>query len=764
MKNLKVISKRLLKRNPILTTSCLLSVLVGTMLIIEMFNLALCATKAYEKDMKALYGDCDVAVFYSDYSAIEEKTVEEISRISDVTEVATLWYASDIWLGDAPVYSIGTDNSSIVRSRYHFQSILGDNQVAINQIIADVYEYEVGSLIMVGEKVLEVVEIFDDKTLAESSIEMLVVNKKTLKAMNPIVGNTNIMMLKVDELENSHIDTMISLVDDNLDVLIFGIDEAYLKSVNAFKLFITIVAVCVIVVTSLFTATVFKSFIYKYRRDMAVLRMTGATSKQINVIFSHMMQVIALLGVVLGFLLSFVANKLFLTQLNEQLHLIDGEIEYLFAESFVIGIFIYIIIRLVLQWTIRQANIILPIEALSVNEMGTSGKMKRSHKRSFQVLRGDFYISVKLIKSRLRENLLMIATVAMLVAISILGASLSNIIKANGEKYYKEKYLAEVVLTSSNSLTFQEGEELYRILKDDSKLKVSCVHEAAYYYAEVERNTLIYGLTDINAFAKQGIIEPMQYSEDAIILSQSYAEQFQYEVGDYIQVWSPRVYAHDKNGIPLSQIVKEEKEYTFQVASIMPDFLFGGGNDAYIDTKQVDFVHDGVFLRQIYIDGDKEYIEQKLKSIKRIYPTIKWANYTDAITENSKGVDSRFQILEMVVKILVFIASIGWMNSLRNIFISRIKDYDIIRMQGVSQRRIVKIMIYQIIVYLLIGVTLGVMIGATGLEILMYWEQKRFTYQFNLEIMMQMIGIMLLFCVMLIPTMKKISSKRILEE
>lgn len=758
---IKFIGKRLLKSNWLLTLYSFFSVLIGTVLLVEMFNLSLSATRTYENDMKALYGDCDMGLYYSDYASIDENLVNRLGQISDVAEMATLYYSWRVQVGGASVYSIGTDNSSMVRSRYHFDSELEDGQVAVNKVLADVYGYVCGDSLEIGGQTLEIVEIFEDGTMSEGAIEMLAVNKKTLKDLDEKAGNTNIVMLKAMDGKEKQVEREIAKLGTGLEVLAFGTDEEYLKVIESFKVYIAVLTVLVIATTGLFTSTVFKGFVYKYKRDMAVLRMLGATQDQINDIFRYMIRRITFIGVSLGFVLAFCVNWMFVKELNEKWNLIEGEVKFLPVPSLLICAGIYFVLQLVLGGIIGRSNKILPMEALVSNELSTSGKMKK-RKLGRGIVKKDLFISVKLISARLRENTLVIATMALLVAISILGASLSSIIKANGENYYKESYLAETVLSSSTEWNYEESIHFYQSLQADDKLKVSCMYSAGWP-AKFEGTSVRYGLVDINAMIGQGLLEAGEYDENGIIISQSFKEQYQLEQGDYVNVASPKILEFGPNGIPTNIVLREEVEHTLQVKGIMPDSFFYGC-EVYIDISQQNFINDRSLLERIYMDGEKEYIEQKLNRAKSMFPGIKWANYTDAVAANNSGIESRFRLLNLVVTVLVVIAAIGWINSLKNIFVSRTKDYDIIRMQGASGKRILKILIYQILIYMLIGLVIGFFVAFVVLELLMYAEQRTFTFQFNLEILGQMLCITAAFCLTLVPTMKKLCTKKILEE
>lgn len=356
MLNIKGIGRRLLRCNRNITIFSIASVLIGTMLILEMMVLLLNTNLVYERDMKALYGDCDVGIYYSDYSEIDDSIIHTLEQDSNVVSLSTIFYSNELNLLNASTYIIGTDNSEMVRSRYHFKSVLEQNQVAMNKILAEVLSCDVGEVLNIGERSLEVVEIFEDGTLSEAAVEMLVVNKDTLNELCKGKTNTNIIMLQVKDDTESKIEELILGIDHKLNVLIFGTDEAYLKSVSSFGVYIIILAICVVIATCLFTATVFKTLLYKYRRSMAVLRMVGSSPKQIKNIFLSMLRSIILSGVSGGLILVLLTNSLFLKTFNERWKLIDGEMELFCRECVLISIGIYFIIRFILQVMANQFN------------------------------------------------------------------------------------------------------------------------------------------------------------------------------------------------------------------------------------------------------------------------------------------------------------------------------------------------------------------------------------------------------------------------
>lgn len=758
MSSLKSISLRFLKCSKILTISCFFSVFIGTILILEMFNLSLNASASYNNSIRLMYGDCDAGISYSDYRGINDDIVNKIEEMEEVTEISTLMYSNEVQISGVIVYAIGTDNSEMVRSRYHYTKKINEGEIAINEILAKAWNYSVGDSITIENMNFTITEIFNDRANSDISLQMIVICKEDLKKMTNKDYSTNIVMIKADKVEN--LEYEIRRIDSDLNAIVFQGDEAYKDAVNTFQVFIIVLAICVVLVTCFFTLSVFRNFLYKYKHDMALLRMMGGTSLQTSKIIKQMIVFIILTGTVMGYCASFMLNSIVISRINEQLNLINGDVKFMVLPSLVIVVAILVILYIILSFIIRKSGNILPIEALRKNEDSKNGKIK-TKKHSYRIVKADVYLAVKLITARMRENIVMLTTIALLVAISIVGASFSTIIKSNNEKYLKSQYLAETVLTTSASVCLVDAQKIYSQLKNDESIKVSIVCDTLIN-AQFEGQELEYCIADLNALSVQGIIPTKNVQDKNIIISESFARMHNLEINDYVEIKAPDTYRYDSNGYRIG-IEKEGKNCTLQIAYIMQDnkMMYW---DAYIDIHNEDFIQETAWIRKIYINGDYQYIDKKLESMKGDFPYLKWANYSDVLMKNNRDIDNRYLMIEIVVRILVIIASIGWINSLRNIFLSRVKDYDIIRMQGVSRIRLAKIMVYQIITYLLNGTILGCIIGSLIVEALIYWDQNRLIIDINFSIVYQMIVIMLLFCLLLIPVIRKICNKQLLSQ
>ncbi|WP_310603743.1 ABC transporter permease [Anaerosporobacter sp.] len=755
MSDLKSISIRFLKRSKVLTVSCLLSVFIATVLIIEMFNLSMNATESYKQSVKAMYGDCDAGIHYVDYRGFNDEIVDKIANLKEVSDYATLMYSSEVRIAGGPVYTVGTDNSKMVSSRYNNTKILSQNEIAINEVLAKVGNYKLGDCIEVNNVTLEVAEIFKDKTSNVDSVEMAVVCKEMLQKITKKDYNTNVIMIKSDDVRNA--EYVIKRLDADITTVVFEGDELYEDMVEAFQFFVIVLSVCIALVTSLFTLSVFRNFIHKYRRDLATLRLIGGTTAQTKRIFKHMIRIILLLGIGSGFFVSYLFNTVVMNTLNNEINIITGESHFFFVSSLEIAAVIFVIIYVLMTFMIRKSGEILPIEVLRNNE---ASKRKKKRTKGIRILKSDLYIARKMVKVRVKDNTIMLLTIAMLVAVSIVGASFTGIVKKNGAEYYKNKYLAETIVTTSSSVTLQEAEVLYTGLREDDEIKVSAVYTTGYR-AEYNGETMEYMIADMDAMIKQNILPITEFSESSMIISESFAEAHSMKVSDVIEIKTADVYKLDANGYKIG-VEKEGTSCTMQIAGIMKDGELGF-RDAYVDIHNKDFPQDAVWIDQIYIDGDSQYIEDKLENLRGEYSYLKWSNYSEVVRVNDKEIENRYFMIEMVVRILVIISSIGWINSLRNIFISRTKDYGILRLQGVSRMRLAKMMIYQILYYLLSGIVCGMVIGCALVEALLYSDLKRFAFDFDFSIVYEMIIIMLLFCLLLVPLLKRICNRKVVE-
>lgn len=75
----------------------------------------------------------------------------------------------------------------------------------------------------------------------------------------------------------------------------------------------------------------------------------------------------------------------------------------------------------------------------------------------------------------------------------------------------------------------------------------------------------------------------------------------------------------------------------------------------------------------------------------------------------------------VVLHVLALIAGAGWFHSARNMILSRVSDYQILRKLGMSGKRTRKLIWRQIFLYLAMGIGMGILFGVLLASWLSYW-------------------------------------------
>ncbi|WP_312493590.1 hypothetical protein, partial [Anaerosporobacter sp.] len=200
--------------------------------------MSLNASASYRNSIKAMYGDCDAGITYSDYRGINDDIVNKIEEMTDVTEISTLLYSNEVQISGVIVYAIGTDNSKMARSRYHFTKVINQGEIAINEVLAKAWNYSVGDCITIENMNFTITEIFNDRANSDISLQMIVICKEDLKKLKNKDYSTNIVMIKADKVEN--LEYEIRRIDSGLNAIVFQGDEVYKDAVNSFQVFIIV--------------------------------------------------------------------------------------------------------------------------------------------------------------------------------------------------------------------------------------------------------------------------------------------------------------------------------------------------------------------------------------------------------------------------------------------------------------------------------------------------------------------------------------------
>lgn len=309
MKTIYGVALRLFKTNKFIVFSSVFGIAVAVCLFITIVLYAESAKKTVSQEIKDLYGEMDLYVEYtqeteSTFYRFLEKTpeIEEISKVI-VTQAQVDSLQADI-------YTVGVENDSLAKSRYKFNRDLNNKSVVMNESLAEALNLKVGEQVKIEQKTFILTDIISD--LKETGIapdRMIFSRESVLSFIHEQkeydTPPTYIVMIKT--LQN--IDFMAlsnKIIENNSDVKVTIVEEdEFLKSnINSLTIFVKILSIIVLCVTSLLIVSNFDLLLYKNKNQLAILRSIGATAKQLVVIIFVQSSLINLTGVLFGFLLS----------------------------------------------------------------------------------------------------------------------------------------------------------------------------------------------------------------------------------------------------------------------------------------------------------------------------------------------------------------------------------------------------------------------------------------------------------------------------
>ena len=455
IKKLNRISLDFLKNSRFLTASCIVCVFFVSAMLILMFQLTRNSKKSYLQNMRETFGDCDIIAAHEDYSRIDDKVLKNVSGLDGISELNTgIWDYIDMKTAlkeknSVSIYTIGTDNGRLNRARYKFYSRLKDNLIVINQKFADSQNLKVGDAVYCGTKKFTVSEIIYDDNFSFQNIYFAVITKKAFSGIKNEDISSSYMLIKTKHSKKmSNIKNAVKSADKKLDITMIEDSKEYQSYVKVYSSFMNILAVIVIIISLLFIAAVFRRFMQKYSRDMAVMRTMGASIGQVKMIFSLLGVYITGVGCLLGFVFSVLAGKILFGVIGNEFDLVAEARNVDISLAFGIMAAVFAVVEIFL--TLFSKSFINKLPYQSMKNDGSSNKAYSGkgiiNRFISAVLPSDMLISYKMAVPKMKENFLMIFTIIMLTVFTYCSEDLMDEIGRNNEIYYKNIYTDDVLI------------------------------------------------------------------------------------------------------------------------------------------------------------------------------------------------------------------------------------------------------------------------------------------------------------------------------
>lgn len=210
-----------------------------------------------------------------------------------------------------------------------------------------------------------------------------------------------------------------------------------------------------------------------------------------------------------------------------------------------------------------------------------------------------------------------------------------------------------------------------------------------------------YALADLKEMGKQNLLPLLSTNvEKKVVITKGFALQHDLHVGDSIVLgmYSESSQKIEENGrVVVGEIVQK---------------LSGSNVEMYMDWRNKEFNTDfTVFSRLFISSNDEKYTLKQLEELKKQYPELQINSYEQSVKKAKQMFYQRWSIFIVVVIVMVFSVMLGVFNTLINNINSKRKEFAVLRTICIDKRGIIRVIMTQVILYILIGLILGTFAG-----------------------------------------------------
>ncbi|MED5244652.1 MULTISPECIES: FtsX-like permease family protein [Priestia] len=780
------------KANKFIVFSSILSIAISATLVLSMVLFSFNAQNTLKNQMKQAYGEMDLSVgFNMDQSnVLTPKLVNEIVQNKKVNKVSKVSIAHlNVNKMDTAIYTVGAENNYLPKSRYHFTEDLNEESVVMNKGLAKVLHAKIGDKILIENKKYTLVETVDDLTATGSAPDMLILNQKVVKSYIQAKDNrkaeATYLLIKAKKNVNTlTLANQIKSYDKDLHIDIAEQDYGVKSNLQSLHLFIVVLSVLVLIVTSLIIISNFELLLYKMRNQFAIMRSLGASTKQISKIIMIQSTVINITGISLGFILNFLSQRTLYSWVEKLFNIPTTPSEFNVGAAISISILAFIVIQLFLFVPAYRSTKVLPLKTMEENE-----KLNYSYSKvrvtlskvlvgiavfliiGSQVLptRGtygpamllisavlvllafvlvfpiwlpkilewfflpygqrlfgqEFYISVKNLIPQVRKNTAIILMISSLMIIAVFGSVTLRTIQISQLEQLKKDFATPILIETRIDNSKINSMEFTKTVEELSGVK-SVSNFSTLGLAELQTEgkkvDMNYAVVDLKRLQAQGLMAHLNSKtpSNGLILSERFAQQSHLKVGQTVPVGE---FSNE------TQIV--ESKGTFKVIAIEKQLL--NNADAYVDWNNQKLLD--VIFYTLYVDS--EHIKNtvnELEELKSQYPEIKISNYEQSVKEANKMFYQRWGIFILVIATLVASTMVGVFNSLANNIYSKRKEFAVLRAMGVTPKGLRKVILSQVNLYIGIGLIIGIIMGLLTTFILLLVDPGEFVIDYKVII------------------------------
>ncbi|QOR64981.1 FtsX-like permease family protein [Cytobacillus suaedae] len=720
------------------------------------------ANTQMREEIKAVFGETDLTV---GYNPDQEKTISS-ELLSQINSVIGIDMISPVSITHTQVdtmehvYTIGVENDELVKSRYHFSKDLKTNEVILSEGIAKVLKKNIGDEILVENKSFLIKEILTTIKMAEETSFILMQNAVVKQWVPYGSSDTEGLFVLIKADYPKAVGQELKQLDNTFRIDIMNEYDFVKLNLQSLMIYIIVLSVFIVVITGMLLLSTFQLFFYKLKEQFMILRSLGASSNQIGRIINTQLTSIITLGVVVGTVVSILIIKFGLPQLITFLSLPKAKTDLPAILILSIALIMFTFLQFFTKWQVYKSMQLLPLQIESNNEDNqlkwTTGKKIVSSVMSFisilclvtgqlpensgdkgpiliiigsltlcgvvlllipfilkallsislQPMRSLFgkevYLACQQLLPQVKRNSAVVLSLVGLMVILIFGSSLLKSVQSNEQKYIHKRYETSIILSNQiedDSITPSVVEEI-----ENLPSIAFAYGKSNFSVLEFKQNgrsfASDYGTIDVESYTKLKRLEHMQGDlTKGIIITRQFAESNELSVGETLSVY-----------LPAASIIDPITAGTHRIVAIIPEPL--NHVDVYIDWSSVIAKQEKPIIKEIMVETDnKKQAIAELQGFLQQNPTFLLRDKDKMLKDATEMFYQRWSLFVGVFIVLIAATSLGVIQTLLHAIYVKRSDYAVQRLVGLSPNGLIKLILTQVLSFVLYGLTTGTILG-----------------------------------------------------
>ncbi|UPW85083.1 ABC transporter permease [Lysinibacillus sp. Ag94] len=645
-----------------------------------------------------------------------------------------------------------------------FQKEVGDTlNVTFNKTIGDSVEANTGSF--------TIQEILSPLKGTDSPNFILMQNDELKTWMNNSNAQTAGMfaLIKTEDNMATSVGTDLKQLDETLRVDVMSDYNEFKRNLQALIIFMVVLSFFILLISSVLLLSTFQLLFYKIKEQLMVFRALGASNKQVGRIVQLQLSTIIGVGVLLGTAVSLLIIKSWLPQLISLMKMPDAKTDLPMIFVLAIAIVSFLLLQLITQWQVHKSSSLLPLQIATENEnlslrwtkwktiivsgvafmslflflnaykvgknsgqgalmilIGTllvsgiflylmpylfTALFKFSLKPIRTVLGKEAYLACQQLMPQVRKNMPIILSIIGLMVILIFGSSLFKSVQQSSYEYINSQY--ETSIKIDNELNDPT-------ITPDLIKEIEALPSVAYAYARSEAPWITiegengweegsnFEAIDVEKYVQLKKLDAVKGDlKNGVIITERFARKHQLAVGDRIMAGT-----FDETlqqNVPIGELL---------VIDVALD-SYNKYIDLFVDWSSFIVSSDSTIITNIMVEADNtEQALADLSYLQERWPALKITDKETFIKQYDEMTFQRWSLFVGVFVILISATCLGVLQTLLYSIYSKRADYAIQRLIGLSPRGLIKLILTQVLSFVLYGLAVGSFLGLLVTELL----------------------------------------------